>query len=150
MAPGAKVKTQRMAREFKRTDRLGDAVQRILAQLIQVEVRDPRVGLVNINDVVVARDLSFARVYVTFVGKDAESECLEAAAALNKASGFLRTLLAKELDVRTTPRLQFIYDKTSVRGQHLSQLIDKAVREDRQANAPDTDADLGSADDSEA
>ncbi|WP_439133925.1 30S ribosome-binding factor RbfA [Pseudomaricurvus sp.] len=120
-----------MAREFKRTDRLGDAVQRILAQLIQVEVRDPRIGMVNINDVVVSRDLSFARVYVTFVGKDTEEACLEAAEALNKASGFLRSQLAKELNIRTTPRLQFIYDKTSVQGQHLSQLIDKAVRQDQ-------------------
>ncbi|MBU3070573.1 30S ribosome-binding factor RbfA [Aestuariicella sp. G3-2] len=126
-----------MAREFKRTDRLGDAVQRILAQLIQVEVRDPRIGMVNINDVVVSRDLSFARVYVTFVGKDTEEACLEAAEALNKASGFLRSQLAKELDIRTTPRLQFIYDKTSVQGQHLSQLIDKAVRQDQSTKGQD-------------
>lgn len=126
-----------MAREFKRTDRLGDAVQRILAQLIQVEVRDPRIGMVNINDVVVSRDLSFARVYVTFVGKDTEEACLDAAEALNKASGFLRSQLAKELDIRTTPRLQFIYDKTSVQGQHLSQLIDKAVRQDQSTKGQD-------------
>ncbi|GAB3091848.1 30S ribosome-binding factor RbfA [Aestuariicella hydrocarbonica] len=124
-----------MAREFKRTDRLGDAIQRILAQLIQFEVRDPRIGMVNLNDVVVSRDLSFARVYVTFVGKETEQESLEAAEALNKASGFLRSQLAKELDIRTTPRLQFIYDKTSVQGQHLSQLIDKAVRQDRGAQS---------------
>ncbi len=127
-----------MAREFKRTDRLGDAIQRILAQLIQFEVRDPRIGMVNINDVVVTRDLSLAKVYVTFVGKDSEQDSEQAAEALNKAAGFLRSQLARELDIRTTPRLQFFYDKTSVRGQQLSQLIDKAVREDRagQANRP--------------
>ncbi len=55
-----------MAREFNRTDRLADAVQRLLAQAIQFEIRDPRVGMVNINDVEVSRDLSFARVFVTF------------------------------------------------------------------------------------
>ncbi len=120
-----------MARDFKRTDRLGDAIQRILAQLIQFEVRDPRIGMVNINDVDVTRDLSIARVFVTFVGKESDEECEEASDALNKASGFLRSQLAKELDIRITPRLTFVYDKTSVRGQHLSQLIDKAVKQDR-------------------
>ncbi len=128
-----------MAREFKRTDRLADAVQRILAQLIQFEVRDPRIGMVNINDVTVSRDLSFAKVFVTYVDRVTDEECEEATAALNKASGFLRTQLAKELDIRVTPRLSFVYDKTSVRGQQLSQLIDKAVREDQSANSDDND-----------
>ncbi len=123
-----------MARDFKRTDRLGDAIQRILAQLLQFEVRDPRIGMVNINDVNVSRDLSIARVYVTFVGKESDEECAEAEEALNKAAGFLRSQLAKELDIRTTPRLHFIYDATSVRGQKLSNLIDKAMREDRAAS----------------
>lgn len=132
-----------MAREFKRTDRLGDAIQRILAQLIQMEIRDPRIGMVNINDVDVTRDLSIARVFVTFVGKETDEECDKAAKALNNASGFLRSQLAKQLDIRVTPRLTFVYDKTSVRGQHLSQLIDKAVKQDRGADSgidSDTDA----------
>ncbi len=128
-----------MAREFKRTDRLGDAVQRVLAKLIQFEVRDPRIGMVNINDVVVSRDLANARVFVTFVGRDDEAECEIAAAALNKASGFLRSQLSKELDIRKTPSLQFKYDATSVRGQKLSALIDKAVGQDKN-NAGDVDA----------
>jgi ribosome-binding factor A len=50
-----------MAREFKRSDRVGDAIQRNVAQLIQQEVRDPRIGMVNINDVVVTRDLPTPR-----------------------------------------------------------------------------------------
>jgi ribosome-binding factor A len=119
-----------MAREFTRTDRIGDAIQRILAQLIQFEMRDPRIGMVNINDVNVTRDLAFAKVFVTFVGCETDEESKDAAEALNGASGFLRSRLAKELDIRVTPRLQFIYDATSVKGQALSSLIDKAVAED--------------------
>lgn len=130
-----------MARDFKRTDRLGDAVQRILAQLLQFEVRDPRIGMVNINDVEVSRDLAHARVFVTFVGKESDEQCEEAAEALNNASGFLRSRLAKELDIRTTPRLHFVYDKTSVRGQALSSLIDRAVKEDA-GNQSDNDTDV--------
>ncbi len=120
-----------MAREFKRTDRLGDAIQRSLAKLIQFEIRDPRVGMVNVNDVKVSRDLSNAKVYIAFVGEDDAERCKEGAEALNKASGFLRSQLSRELDTRTTPRLQFIYDRTAIVGNQLSHLIDKAIAKDK-------------------
>ncbi|HTF95929.1 MAG TPA: 30S ribosome-binding factor RbfA [Cellvibrio sp.] len=120
-----------MPREFTRSDRVSDAIQRLLAQVIPAEIRDPRIGMVNINDVTVTRDMAFAKVYVTFVGVDDEKESIAAAAILNKAGGFLRTFLAKELSMRTVPKLQFIYDKTSVKGQALSTLIDRAIAEDR-------------------
>lgn len=119
-----------MPREFTRSDRVSDAIQRLLAQVIPAEIRDPRIGMVNINEVTVTRDMAFAKVYVTFVGVDDEKQSLDAAAILNKASGFLRTFLAKELSMRTVPKLQFIYDKTSVKGQALSSLIDRAIAED--------------------
>lgn len=118
-----------MPREFTRSDRVSDAIQRILGQVIAQEIRDPRIGLVNINAVTVTRDMAYAKVYVTFVGAD-ETESLAAAAALNKASGFLRGFIAKELIMRTVPKLQFIYDKTAIRGQELSFLIDRAIKED--------------------
>lgn len=131
-----------MAREFKRTDRLADAIQRILAQLIQFEIRDPRVGMANINQVEVSRDLSLARIYVTVVGAESDQQHEQAVEALNKASGFLRGHLSKELDIRVTPRLQFFYDKTAVHGQALSNLIDKAVAEDQtRPNAAESSSD---------
>lgn len=119
-----------MAREFARTDRISDAIKRLLATLIQQEIRDPRVGMVNINDVDVTRDLAIAKVYVTFIGKEHDDLCEESTHVLNKASGFLRSLLAKEMDIRTTPKLIFVYDKTAIKGQVLSSLIDRAVSED--------------------
>mgnify|MGYP003577287910 FL=1 len=119
-----------MPREFTRSDRVSDAIQRLLGQVIPNEIRDPRIGLVNINEVTVTRDMAYAKVYVTFVGRDDEKDSLAAAALLNKASGFLRTFLAKELSMRTVPKLQFIYDKTSVKGQALSTLIERALKED--------------------
>ncbi len=125
-----------MAREFKRADRVADAIQRNLAQLIQFEIRDPRVGMVNINDVTVTRDMAYAKVFITFVDLENDEEAEESAKALNNAAGFLRSQLAKLLDMRTTPRLQFLYDKTSVKGQQLSNLIDKAMEADRK-NLPE-------------
>jgi ribosome-binding factor A len=129
-----------MAKEYTRSDRVADAVQRSLAQLIPAEIRDPRVGMVNINSVDVARDLTLAKVYVTFVGETSPKACQESVAILNKAASFLRTLVGRDLTVRSTPRLQFYYDESSVRGQVLSNLIDRAVAADK-ANRRDSAAD---------
>ena len=127
-----------MAREFARTDRIADAIKRLLATLIQQEIRDPRVGMVNINDVDVTRDLSIAKVFVSYIGKDHDDLCEESTHVLNKASGFLRSLLAKEMNIRTTPKLIFVYDKTAIKGQALSSLIDRAVSEDESRHDGDS------------
>ena len=116
--------------DYSRLDRIGDFLQQELAQLIQQEVRDPRIGLVMVNEVRVSRDLSHARIFVTFAGRDAEEDINEALAALNKASGFLRTLLSKTNSLRVTPRLNFVYDESVQRGSSLSSLIDKALSAD--------------------
>lgn len=128
-----------MAREFKRADRVADAVQRVLAQAIRQEVRDPRVGMVNINSVVIAKDLTTAKIYITLVGEEDPERCRECVKVLNKAAIFLRTILCKELMLRISPRLFFYYDESSVRGQHLSHLIDKAIAADK-SHQQDTDA----------
>ena len=75
-----------MPREFTRSDRVSDAIQRLLAQLIPQEIRDPRIGMVNINDVTVTRDMAFAKVYVTFVGNDSDEQGVEGAKRLNGAA----------------------------------------------------------------
>lgn len=129
-----------MPRDFSRADRVADAVKRLLATLIQQEISDPRVGMVNINDVTVTRDLAIAKVYVTFVGHDDDNKCNEGTAALNKAAGYLRSLLSKEMSLRTTPKLQFFYDKTPIRGQALSSLIDRALAEDELRHDDGNDA----------
>ncbi len=87
--------------------------------------------MVNINEVEVTRDLSFAKVFVTFVDKDNEEESKDALAALNNASGYLRGLISKNIQMRITPKIRFVYDKSVSRGQELSALINKAVSEDK-------------------
>lgn len=126
-----------MPREFFRSDRVADAIQRSLARLIQQEIRDPRLGIVNINSVSVARDLSLAKIYVTVVGAESERENEVAVEVLNKAGSFLRNQMSKDLSMRSTPRLQFLYDKIAVQGQALSALIDRAVAEDYAHHAND-------------
>lgn len=132
-----------MPREFKRADRVADALQRSLAQLIQTEVRDPRVGMVNINEVTVSRDLAMAKIYVTFVGQDSDTESEAAVEILNHAASYLRNLVAKDLTLRATPKLQFYFDKTAVHGQALSSLIDRAVAVDKTHQLAELDDKIG-------
>ena len=79
-----------MAKEYSRTQRVADHLQRELAALIQHEVRDPRVGMVNITGVNVSRDLGYAKVYYTVLGCDSGEDASESTEVLNKAAGFLR------------------------------------------------------------
>lgn len=127
-----------MAREFKRADRVADAVQRSLAKAIPNEVRDPRLGMVNINAVVVAKDLTMAKVYFTLVGEQDAARAKQAVEILNKVASFLRGIVCKDVALRISPRLFFYYDESSVRGQALSQLIDKAVASDKAHSQNDT------------
>lgn len=125
-----------MAQEYSRTQRVGDYLKRELALLIQQELRDPRVGMVNINDVEVSRDLSHAKVFVTFVGDRTDDAVAQALKVLNAAQGFLRSRIASSNHMRTTPRLHFVLDVSVQRGAHLSALIDQALAADSQRQPP--------------
>jgi ribosome-binding factor A len=115
-----------MPKTSNRLGRIGDEICQELATLIRGELRDPRLGMVSVVGARVSRDLSHADIYVTVLG----AEVKESVAALNHASGFLRTLLAKNINLRSTPRLRFIYDESVERGRMLSALIDEAVAQD--------------------
>ncbi len=120
-----------MARDFKRTDRVGDQIQRDLATLIQREIKDPRIGMVTINHVKVAKDLGYAEVYITVLplGYQDEAEATkQSLEVLKQAAGFLRAELAKGISLRVMPALRFHYDESIHRGRHLTSLIEKARR----------------------
>ncbi len=129
-----------MARISNRVDKVVDLLKKEIALLIQNEVRDPRVGMASVTGVRVSKDLSYANVYVTLLGKADAKEAEEGVAALNNAAGFLRTLLSKNITLRTTPRLKFNYDESLVRGQYVSSLIEEALaRDERDHHLNDDD-----------
>ncbi len=121
-----------MPREFTRAERVADALQRELAALIREEMGDPRVNFVNITAVDVSRDLSAAKVHVNYVQARELAERAVGVKVLNGACGFLRTKLAKRMQLRIVPSLTFIYDDSGRRGQQLSALIDTALAADKQ------------------
>ncbi|RDB42613.1 30S ribosome-binding factor RbfA [Halomonas sp. DQ26W] len=122
-------------REFKRTDRVGDQLQKELAVLIQREVKDPRLGMVTVSGVTVSRDLGYADVHVTLLGEEDPERIRENLKVLKQAAGFLRSQVARRIKLRHVPELRFHYDESVVRGQRLSSLIDEAVSRDRARNA---------------
>ncbi|MBO6850685.1 MAG: 30S ribosome-binding factor RbfA, partial [Marinobacter sp.] len=117
-----------MPREFSRVDRIGDQMQRELAQLIQREVKDPRVGMVTVNAVKVSRDLGYADIYVSLLSTEElteESPEVKASlGALNKASGFLRGQVGRAMKLRVMPQLRFHLDPL----QGYSRLLDPLLR----------------------
>jgi ribosome-binding factor A len=116
-----------MPKESSRGRKIGDLIQRELAVLIQREIKDPRIGMVTINEATVSRDLAFSDVYFTVLPSE-NTEIVEE--VLNDASGFLRSQLAKVLSTRTTPKLRFHYDNTIESGARMNKAIDKALAKD--------------------
>ncbi len=120
-----------MAREFKRTDRVAEQLQRELAQIIQLEVKDPRVGMVTVCAVDLSRDLHYATVYVTFMGIEETVEATQSAVdTLNEAAGFIRIQIGKRMRMRAVPHVKFLFDESIARGRDLSSLIEKARDKD--------------------
>lgn len=118
-----------MAKEFSRTRRIGQQLQQELAQVLMRDIKDPRVGMVTVNDVDVSRDLSYAKVFVTFF-EDDPKQVEEKLAALMTAAPYVRTLVAGRMKLRVMPELRFVYDSSLVEGMRMSNLVSKVIRAD--------------------
>jgi ribosome-binding factor A len=132
-----------MPKDYSRTQRLGEQIKRDLAQMLQFQVKDPRLGIVTLNAVKVAPDLGYADIYFTvmkpgMVEAD-DATVKETEAVLKDMAGFLRSELSQVMTTRITPLLRFHYDVALVRGHMLTSLINKAVGEDKDRNGDDKD-----------
>jgi ribosome-binding factor A len=110
-----------MARRIERVDSL---IRQEISQLLQRQVKDPRLGdFVAVTEVSVSHDLRYAKVFVSCIGsEEVKRDTLSGLAA---ASGFLRNQLAKRLRLRRIPELSFHWDDSIERGARLLQLIDE-------------------------
>lgn len=104
-----------------RQARVGEMIKRELSEAIQRELRDPRLGLVSITDVDVARDFSIAKVFVSVIGSPKEKA--DTLKALQGAAGFLRGHLGRAMDIKTIPALSFRYDAAIERGVRMFDLL---------------------------
>jgi ribosome-binding factor A len=127
----------------QRGQRVADQIQRDLSEIISMELKDPRVGMVTLTEVQVTPDYAHAKVYFTLL-KDSPDAVRGTLEGLNKAAGFLRNQLGKRLHIHTLPQLHFIHDTSTMRGMAMSALIDQAMATTRPLDAENTDEDADS------
>ncbi len=116
-----------MAQEFSRTQRVAGQIRRELAQLIQQELRDPRIGLVTISAVQVSKDMTYAKIFITVMNPEQDVDVT--LKVLNHASGFLRHALGKHIALRVMPELRFVYDHSLEEGMRVAALLNRVAAE---------------------
>ena len=122
-----------MPKDYPRSRRIAEQIQRELSDIIRLELKDPRVGMITITDVEVTSDHEHAKVFFTRLGNLSDvADTVAVTRALEHAAGFLRSELAHRMRLRIVPQLHFEYDESIERGVRLSKLIDEAV-----GNKPD-------------
>jgi len=118
-------------KEYARTERIGAALRRELAEILREQVKDPRLKLITLQEVRVSRDLAHAKVYFTCFPADEGAG--EQQRLLNgRLAGFLRHELALRMRLRTVPDLHFVHDESIAEGERLSHLIEQAVASERE------------------
>lgn len=129
-----------MAKEFSRSQRVSQEMQKEIALILQREIKDPRVGMATVSGIELSRDLAYAKVFVTFLNvltDNADPDTVKnGIKALQDASGYIRTLLGKAMRLRIVPELTFAYDSSLIEGMRMSNLVSNVIKNDveRQVN----------------
>ena len=98
-----------------------------ISNIISFELKDPHIGFITISEVRVTSDLSYAKVYVSFLGKKERNE--KGLKTLNKAKGFIKSELAKNLSLRKIPELTFVLDESLEKARRIEDIIERIKTE---------------------
>jgi len=129
-----------MMREFSRTDRVAQQIQKEIAVILQREIKDPRLGFVTVSAVEVSRDLSYAKIFVTVLNTSDEDKTKQSVQILNDATGYIRSILGKRIRARIMPELRFVVDTSLLEGMRISNLVDSVIREDNAKRGPEEES----------
>ncbi|TSJ90377.1 30S ribosome-binding factor RbfA [Gilliamella apicola] len=121
-----------MAKAFNRSSRVGHELQKEIAIILQREIKDPRLGMVTVSSVDISRDLSYAKVFVTFLNDDDPQVIEQGLNVLNDAKGYIRTLIGKAMRLRIIPEIKFFYDESLVKGMQMSSLVSDVIKQDNE------------------
>ncbi len=102
-------------------ERLDMILQREISSILQFELKNPKLGFVTVTDVQCSRDLSVAKVYVSFLGKQERNDA--GMKVLNQSKGFIRSNLAKKLTIRKMPSLVFVQDTSLEQGNRIEKIL---------------------------
>ncbi|MBX4133885.1 30S ribosome-binding factor RbfA [Frischella sp. Ac48] len=120
-----------MAKSFTRPQRVGHELQKEIAIILQREIKDPRLGMVTVSGVELSRDLSYGKVFVTFLNDSDPEVVTQGLKVLNDATGYIRSLVGKAMQLRIIPELKFFYDESLVKGMRMSNLVSQVVQKDK-------------------
>jgi ribosome-binding factor A len=121
-----------MAKAFNRSSRVGHELQKEIAIILQREIKDPRPGMVTVSGVDISRDLSYAKVFVTFLNDEDPQVIEQGLNVLNDAKGYIRTLIGKAMRLRIIPEIKFFYDESLVKGMQMSSLVSDVIKQDNE------------------
>ncbi|MBO4326230.1 MAG: 30S ribosome-binding factor RbfA [Clostridia bacterium] len=115
---------------MERTDRIASEMKRVVSDIIRTELKDPRIPVVtSVTRLKLAKDLKFAKIYVSFLGSDEEKTA--AMKALKASSGLIRYQIGQKMTIRTLPELNFALDESIEYGSYMAERIEQVRREDR-------------------
>ncbi len=104
-----------------KTEKIAGIILKNVSEIIQFQLKDPKIGFVTITDVEVTNDLSIAKIYVSFLGKQERNDA--GLAALERSKSFIRSELAKRMKLRKVPSLTFIQDRSLAKGNRIESII---------------------------
>lgn len=107
-------------------EKVNNMIQRELSSILMMEVKDPHIGFCTITDVEVTSDLSYAKIYVSFLNKNTKKSM----EALERSKGYIRSLLAKRITIRKCPELQFVLDTSLAYGNKIETIISEINQKD--------------------
>ena len=125
-----------MPREFSRSQRMAEQLRRELAEIVQDEIKDPRLGFISFTEVRMSRDLSHAVIYCSVLNSEQLNESIE---ILNSAVGFIRKSIGRRIRARIVPTLKFVADESVIRGAAMDELISEAIRSDQRSSEGSSD-----------
>ena len=120
----------RNSKNEARLGRVNEEIRKALSQIIDYEVKNPDVtGMISVTKEKVTPDLKYAKVYVSILNAKNNEKTLE---GLKASSGFMRSSLAKKVNLRITPELVFEYDDSLEHGERIESLLKQIKKQDEE------------------
>ena len=104
-----------------KNEKIAGLIQKNVSEIIQFNLKDPKIGFITITDAQVTNDLSYAKIFVSFLGQNARKE--EGMKALERSKGYIRSELSKRLSTRKVPELIFVLDDSLEKGNRIDRII---------------------------
>lgn len=123
-----------MIRKHHRSQRLEGELMKVLAEVIREDLKDPRLNLITITDVTVAKDLSFAKIFISHLDEEKAKAGLD---ALNKGKGFIRKQIGMKLKLRIVPEIAFFIDDTLNYSLKINKILKSIEKETKADNEED-------------